>query len=705
MARNAGVVVENNFTNGLVTEATGLNFPENAVTETDNCVFEPTSRVRRRDGLGFEEDWVPFTNYGEDNIVTEYLWESVAGDGNLSFLVQQIGNVLFFMAVSENTPLSSTPVHIHDLMTSATDPSQINNNPVSLSDGLGRLVISHPYCNPSYMEYNKETGVFSHITFEIMTRDFVGVEPQPVPRNTEISNTHLYNLRNQGWPNDRISEFRSKAGFYPSDYEVWWLYKRADQYGNEIFLPSDIFGWQTALDYIDRGNSPAPKGAIILNEFYQDRSGVTGIGGLPTVTSGFNRPSACAFHAGRVFFSGVNYGDYSSKVYFSQIVEKPNQFGRCYQYNDPTSQYSPDLLPSDGGVISVPDAGNILKLWSINTSLLVIATNGIWEITGSSGIGFTAIDYTVKKISSLTTLSTLSFVSVNGVPFWWGQDGIYAAASAGDAAGLQIRNVSDSKIKTFFDDILEESRKYAKGAFNSRDQVIQWIYRSTPASNLEERYSYDKVLNFDTRGSAYYPWTIADSNWHIKGIVSVKGMGQDTVNEIVRDNTNAVVTNTALETVTVERDVDVVNSSKFKYLANDPSINAWAYTEQKPNTRRDWTNTGTSPGIPFSSYFVSGYRLRGNAITNWQSNYIRLFNEGDGMVILYSRWDYSNSSSSSRWSSPQQVVFDDNLYDVQTRRRKIRGHGLSMQVTIQSFEDNDFNLIGWSTFDSSNARP
>jgi hypothetical protein len=37
--------VENNFTKGFVTEFTGLNFPENAATDTDNCLYDIVGHV------------------------------------------------------------------------------------------------------------------------------------------------------------------------------------------------------------------------------------------------------------------------------------------------------------------------------------------------------------------------------------------------------------------------------------------------------------------------------------------------------------------------------------------------------------------------------------------------------------------------------------------------------------------------------------
>ena len=45
MPRQALVSIENNFTKGLITEASGLTFPENSCTETINCVHKHTGNV------------------------------------------------------------------------------------------------------------------------------------------------------------------------------------------------------------------------------------------------------------------------------------------------------------------------------------------------------------------------------------------------------------------------------------------------------------------------------------------------------------------------------------------------------------------------------------------------------------------------------------------------------------------------------------
>jgi len=56
---------------------------------------------------------------------------------------------------------------------------------------------------------------------------------------------------------------------------------------------------------------------------------------------------------------------WSENIYFSQIVETTDQFGRCYQTNDPTSEDLFDLLPTDGGVIQIQGSGSVYKLFPV----------------------------------------------------------------------------------------------------------------------------------------------------------------------------------------------------------------------------------------------------------------------------------------------------------------------------------------------------
>lgn len=44
MTRSTGTSVENNFTRGLITESTGVNSPENSVSESLNVFYDRRGR-------------------------------------------------------------------------------------------------------------------------------------------------------------------------------------------------------------------------------------------------------------------------------------------------------------------------------------------------------------------------------------------------------------------------------------------------------------------------------------------------------------------------------------------------------------------------------------------------------------------------------------------------------------------------------------
>src|SRR5260370_21574206 len=97
MAQQTSTQVENNFTKGFITESTGLNFPENAATDTDNCEYTLIGDVNRRLGIDLEQ------NYGVNNVVSlvnkaisTYNWNNVGGNGLTQILLFQLPNLLYF---------------------------------------------------------------------------------------------------------------------------------------------------------------------------------------------------------------------------------------------------------------------------------------------------------------------------------------------------------------------------------------------------------------------------------------------------------------------------------------------------------------------------------------------------------------------------------------------------------------------------------
>lgn len=219
MARNIGTVLLNNFSKGLITEATGLNFPDNAVTESNNVIFERTGRVTRRLGLDLEGS-AESIGYGGDatqGVVQEFLWEAVAKQGGFTFLVVQLGNVIRFFEMNSVFSVSagSMPVGLDLRDYRIPGSPEIHVTPASISAGAGFLFIAHPSCDPILVKYDSDTDEFSHASLTITIRDFegledgLGVDEEP----NELSTEHAYNLKNQSWYKPvRVGSVNNEAG-------------------------------------------------------------------------------------------------------------------------------------------------------------------------------------------------------------------------------------------------------------------------------------------------------------------------------------------------------------------------------------------------------------------------------------------------------------------------------------------------------------
>jgi len=269
----------------------------------------------------------------------------------------------------------------------------------------------------------------------------------------------------------------------PSNSDTPWYYKNtvATTSGATVTtIPKFDF---TNIDNYAIGNSKAFNGHFIYNLYNTNRA--TNVSGATETSIVQERVRTSAFFAGRVFYSGLNAPKFGSSVFFSQIVEAKAQYGYCYQANDPTSEIAADLLPSDGGAIDLIDAGNVLKMVVMGKHLIVLCTNGVWAISGSSGIGFTAADYAVQKISGVHNISHTSLTIAEGTPYWWTLDGIYTIQTDPQTHELQVTSISDTTIKTFYQQTIPtESKRYARGAYDLFTRTIHWVYRSDTAQNF-----------------------------------------------------------------------------------------------------------------------------------------------------------------------------------------------------------------------------
>lgn len=700
MPRAVATVIENNFGKGLITEAIGLKYPENSCVETFDCIFNTLGAVSRRPGFDYEFGYAQKVINKTGCAINYYHWKNVSGDGLVSFVVVQVGSTLYFYSstsglgsLSSGISASTVDLTVFQAGGSA-DPRQYE---CQFSDGLSKLYVVHPCLENFYITYS--AGTFTATGYTIKVRDFEGVvDSQAVdnrPATLAANDLHRYNLYNQGWPTDHtyIDAFFAAVAKYPSNADVWWIYKNL----------SDVFDPATTVANHTRGNSQAPKGHFILPLYTGNRDTASGLSGINSTSAGSARTSSTAFFAGRVWYSGVQAQGFNSKIYFSQIIRQDAQVGQCYQSCDPTDENLFDLLPADGGVISIPECGTVYRMFATQNVLLIHAYRGVWMITGSAGLGFSATDFVVSKLSSIRTTSASSFVDVNGLPIWWNPDGIWGV-QATNQGGFKVEELTFSTIQTFYDEIPTASKLYARGYYNPLTRVASWLYRSTDASTPDDSYTFDRVLNLNTLTGAFYPWTISRGvSVHAVGVVD--GSGGISVETTIIDTAVDTVIDEAGETVVGFGLENLSVALKTKFLVSIQGGGSYSFTfaETTDMAFIDWVTPAVS--VSYDSYLITGYKLHGQANKNFQSNYVTIYNEGIGSFYLQGVWDFSINTGTGRETTRQLLQFENDNYSNSYRRPKIRGQGKSLQYKVTSVPAQDFNIIGWASWETGNTTP
>jgi hypothetical protein len=354
------------------------------------------------------------------------------------------------------------------------------------------------------------------------------------------------------------------------------------------------------------------------------------------------------------------------------VINTPLDFGACYQTNDPTSENLNDILPTDGGVITIHGTGNILKLFPVANGMLVFATNGIWFITGSQGIGFAANDYTITQISKVKILSGSSFVDVLGLPFFWNEEGIYEVV-ASQQGQLTVNPITVGTILTFFNTIPVGSKQYAKGAYDPISYILQWTYRSTTETGVPDRYNYDSILNYSTYNKAFFPYSISpDGNHFIQGV--------DYVSYPFQSSTTP--------------------EPGFKYPTVILSPLTFSFAEEFDTDYLDWGSEN------YDSFFVTGYKVHGKGQRRFQVPYLFVYsrtNEEYGAYYIQSLWDYAITGNSGLWSTKQFAEVYNANRSVIFKRHRLRGNGMVMQIKVSSVDGQPFDIIGWSVYETQNS--
>lgn len=756
--------VYSSFVRGIITEASPLTYPENSSIDEDNFLLKRDGSRTRRLGIDYESLYtlVP-TGLTEETItstkISFHYWTTTGGTSSFNIGVVRISDRLWFMDMSTENPSanllnSGNYISISGLDKADLDASVLNANLIIVSDDLE---------SPIALTYDGSTDTVTQETIELQVRDIWGVDDGLVIDNrpTTLSSKHTYNLRNQGWSKsiktedsyEAIRNYYNERTRYPSNADNWTLGRNTNPSSGDY----ELFQGKR-MDRNSVGNSPAPKGAHVIDAFNRGTSRTTQAN-RPAETSppslfvsdvsGLNLDrelgniTSIASYAGRVFYSGVYSNitqldsrspNYSNYVFFTQVVTSNDKLGKCYQEADPTSATINDLVDSDGGTVAIPECNQIIKIASAENSLLIFGDNGVWELFGDTN-GFVATSFQVSKISTNGVLGAKSIINVGNGFIYFSEAGIYTLTADQGSLRFRAENISLTTIQSLYLQIPDVAKRLAKGFYDEKENVIRWMYNdSTDYSENNSPNTYNKELVYDITLQAFYKNSISaldEDSPYICDYIKVPGFLVNSEASEVLVGSDFVV-DTALEQVIITEFFSETKSSQFSFL----TISGTSFTVSKyrNDNYTDWELAGSGAGADYVSYLVTGYELFEDLMREKTVPYILFyFNrteesyelDGSSNLVLtkpssclvQAQWNWANSANSGRWGTQFEAYrllrnyipsgagdsFDYGDSVIVTKH-KLRGHGKCLSLKITSSEGKAMEILGWGVTATANNR-
>jgi len=733
MAQKIGQKVVNTFIKGLITEAGELTFPENASIDEDNCVLSRDGSRRRRLAVEYETSAVDSTfSVGAGDAFTTVIWKNVGGIAGKDWMVVQTGTTLYFYKTTQEPysgkQLTSLSVDLSTFMAASSSyvPASTKIEATSID---GNLVVVSPALEPFYISYTSDT-VISTTQISPRVRDYIWQSDKTV-MNEEASSpsmARMYDTSNSGWTGEKgsaaLTTFKTaNSSNYPPLTHPWSSGK--DTSGN--FSEAE---WQKVYS----GTSIISNGHFILDFFDKQRAAAHNatVEAQPdTLDSSLDTTEDSRFktvvsYSGRVFYSGLESAQNSGRVLYSRILDSISEVGDCFQQNDPTSEEFSDLLDTDGGVINIPEAANIQRMFVMGPSLVIFAENGVWAIGGIDDV-FSPTGYSITKVSSVGMNNNKTMADMDGAPVWWSKTGIHTLIPDEVSGRLQEQNLSISTIQTFFDDIDGNAKQQCQAVFDKINKRVSWFYPDNGESLVNKK---NNVLLLDLVTQSFYPWTIGDEAETTDYIISgqyFEAFGSELIDFDVTNNAGTNLTkNDNTTEITVQRRSQLSQSdSALALMVYNSATGKMSIANFSGTDFLDWGSA------EYTSFAEAGYDFLGDLVLRKTAPYILVYlrpteegwsDNGDGTysVIRDSSlkvstfWDFRKTTS----SDPQEAYrrkfvpvvdagdltnfdYPDNIV---VTRLKCRGTGRNMRIRFESSSGKDFVLLGFGVLTGVNRR-
>ena len=749
---------------GFLTEASLVNFPVGSTTDESNFDLNKDGSRDRRLGMDYEDSHqVRAITTTENPAFNTYRWRNPGEVSNTEILVVQVGARLHFYKNDQDTISRN---FIQEIAIDLADPTK----KVHMTTVGKFLVVTSGSKVVQAFTYSN-LGEVTKFTYRLKIRDLFGVD-DPYFIGTGVNNTstdeyayfrpinmteaHSYNLRNQSWGIIRASS--SRAGFkdpidefnyentneLPSNCDTVWFGMYNKNASEEVFsgyrVKRTIDGMTAAgkgyfvIDALDRGTSRLAEYAENQTAQGFSKFNVTT---LPTdSTSG--GASVCAEFASRVFYAGFSgplingdskSPDLSTYILFSRLIKTTDDLGRCYQEGDPTGRGTSDIVDTDGGFIRISGAKNITNLISLNDSLVVIAENGVWVVSGGSQYGFAATNYKVEMVSNFGTIAKWSAVTDGVKVLYWSDNGI-SVISKNQYGDFVWESITATTIKRYYENLDINNKELVAGVYDSYENRVRWLFKESELFVGTETTE----LIIDLTIGAFYKFSV---NRVADGPEVLTAFNTPSYRNSSLDDIAVVLGNPVVvsgQGVTVNTSVRQEGARAVKYLAVkkiSSAVYTISFSLYNNSQFRDW-KTEDGVGIDADAYLITGAITADDTSIHKQVPYLVMhfkrtetgFTDEAGDLIpvnqssclVQSQWDWANSVNSHKWGQdfqayryrthyvPENVLDNyDTGFQMITTRNKIRGRGRAFSFHMRTEPNKDCRMVGWSLSINGNS--
>ena len=237
---------------------------------------------------------------------------------------------------------------------------------------------------------------------------------------------------------------------------------------------------------------------IWLDKFNYNPSTDSNYQGLPSTNILSGAITSIESFGGRLFYLCGN------TILFSQTLGAGNQnYDKCYQDADPTSEEISDPIMTDGGTIQMLSLGKGKTLKAFYRGVLVFGDQEVSAILSPYNNLFTATEYDIVKITTAGITSPYSVVETDNFLYYWSNHGIFEVG-INENNNIYSRCVTNDTIMSYYNNLSQYSKDNCIGYFDYANNRIYWFF----PTNGSEIDKLDGCLVLDLNYGCFMPQEI-----------------------------------------------------------------------------------------------------------------------------------------------------------------------------------------------------